>query len=46
VPPFPPDPEAQAAGVIEIVLPNGSSVRVDAQVDERALRRVLAVLRG
>ncbi|HEX4172880.1 MAG TPA: transposase [Acetobacteraceae bacterium] len=46
VPPFPPDPEAQAAGLIEIVLPNGSSVRVDAQVDERALRRVLAVLRG
>jgi transposase len=43
---LPPEGEAQAAGLIEIVLPNGSSVRVDAQVDEQALRRVLAVLRG
>ena len=31
-------------GLIEIVLPGGASVRVDAQVDERALRRVLAAL--
>ena len=38
--------EVQATCLIEIVLPNGSSVRVDAQVDEQALRRVLAVLRG
>jgi transposase len=43
---LPPEGETQAAGLIEIVLPNGSSVRVDAQVDEQALRRVLAVLRG
>jgi transposase len=43
---LPPEVALQAAGLIEIVLPNGSSVRVDAQVDEQALRRVLAVLRG
>jgi hypothetical protein len=43
---LPPYAQAQAGGLIEIVLPNGSSVRVDAQVDEQALRRVLAVLRG
>jgi transposase len=43
---LPPEGETQAAGFIEIVLPNGSCVRVDAQVDEQALRRVLAVLRG
>ncbi len=36
----------QASGLIEIVLPDATSVRVDAQVDERALRLVLAVLRG
>jgi len=41
----PPQGEVQAAGLIEIVLPDGSCVRVDAQVDEQALRRVLAVLR-
>lgn len=34
------------SGLIEIILPDGPSVRVDAQVDEQALRRVLAVLRG
>jgi len=28
------------------VLPGGATVRVDAQVDEQALRRVLGVLRG
>ena len=43
-------PDAAAStspfGLIEIVLPGGPSVRVDAQVDEHALRRVLAVLRG
>jgi len=33
-------------GLIEIVLAGGATIRVDAQVDERALRRVLAVLRG
>jgi transposase len=31
-------------GMIEIALPGGVSVRVDAQVDSGALRRVLAVL--
>ena len=33
-------------GLIEIVLPGGVSVRVDAQVDARALRRVLGALEG
>ena len=32
-------------GVIEISLPDGARVRVDAKVDERTLRRVLKVLR-
>ena len=32
-------------GLIEIVLPGGASVRVDAQVDDRALRCVLGALR-
>jgi transposase len=39
-------PVAPRSGLIEIVLPGGAMVRVDAQVDEQALRRVLAVLRG
>jgi hypothetical protein len=34
----------RAEGLIEIVLPNGASVRVDAHVDARALRRVLGAL--
>ncbi|HWW20696.1 MAG TPA: hypothetical protein VNZ06_07815, partial [Steroidobacteraceae bacterium] len=34
----------RAEGLIEIMLPGGASVRVDAQVDGRALRRVLGVL--
>jgi len=34
------------SGLIEIVLPGGATVRVDAQVDAQALRRVLGVLRG
>ena len=34
------------SGLIEIVLPGGATVRVDAQVDDQALRRVFAVLRG
>ena len=33
-----------ASGLIEIALPGGTSIRVDAQVDEPALRRVLAAL--
>jgi len=38
-------PAAQS-GLIEVVLPGGASVRVDARVNERALRSVLAALRG
>jgi transposase len=34
------------AGLIEIVLPDGVSLRVDADVDGRALRRVLGALSG
>jgi transposase len=37
---------AALSGLIEIVLPGGATVRVDARVDEHALRRVLGVLRG
>jgi len=37
---------AQPSGLIEIVLPGGISVRVDAQVDDRTLCRVLTALRG
>jgi transposase len=39
-------PAPPRSGLIEIVLPGGATVRVDAQVDEQALRRVLGVLRG
>jgi transposase len=35
-----------AGGLIEIVLPNGILVRVDAKVDERALRRVFEALQA
>lgn len=45
--PPPPSTIAQApppSGMIEIVLANGVTLRVDAQVDNRALRRVLDVL--
>ena len=38
-------PLADPFGLIEITLPGGARVRVDAKVDERALRRVLKVLR-
>jgi hypothetical protein len=41
----PPTP-AQPASLVEIVLPTGTALRVDAQVDPRALRRILAALRG
>ena len=37
---------SNAAGRIEIVLPGGIAVRVDAAVDSDALRRVLAALGG
>ena len=40
------EPAEARRGLIEIVLPNGLTIRVDAQVDEHALRRVLEVLRG
>src|SRR5271168_3572614 len=41
----PAQPSAAPAGRIEIVLRRGATVRVDAQVDEAALRRVLAALK-
>jgi hypothetical protein len=41
----PPAPESRT-GIIEIVLPSGERLRVDAWVDEPALRRVLAAIRG
>ncbi len=37
---------AERAGVIEIDLPDGARVRVDGSVNEKALRRVLAAVRG
>ena len=42
----PPPPLLRAEGLIEIILPGGVSVRVDAHVDGRALRRVLGALEG
>ena len=47
IPPVAPPPAAPSGpmnGMIEIALPGGVSVRVDAQVDSGALRRVLAAL--
>jgi transposase len=41
-----PQPEPRPANLVEIALPNGTTIRVDAQIDPRALRRVLAALRG
>ena len=38
--------QAQPASLIEIVLPSGTTLRVDVQVDPRALRRILVALRG
>ena len=35
-----------AGGLIEIVLPDGILVRVDAKIDDRALRRVFAALQA
>lgn len=37
---------ARTPGLIEIIMPDGTTLRVDAQIDPRALRRVLAALRG
>ena len=39
------EPPVAPLGLIEITLPDGARVRVDAKVDERTLRRVLKVLR-
>ena len=52
--PSPPAPPSQSlpaqtpphAGLIEIALPGGASVRVDGSVDGAALRRVLDILEG
>ena len=44
VPTSPPPPSSRLDGLIEIVLPSGVLVRVDAEVDGRALRRVLGAL--
>ena len=43
LPPTPVEP-SRLEGLIEIMLPGGVSLRVDAQVDGRALRRVLGAL--
>jgi transposase len=40
------EPPPRSEGLIEIMLPDGVSLRVDAQVNAKALRRVLDVLRG
>lgn len=45
-PPAPPVQPLPCAGLIEITLPGGVSVRVDASVDGAALRRVLDALEG
>jgi len=45
-PPMGPEPQRRPVSLIEIVLPDGTAVRVDAQIDTRALRRILAALRG
>jgi transposase len=39
-------PLPRLEGLIEIVLPDGVTLRVDAQVDGRALRQVLGALEG
>jgi transposase len=44
VPSPPPPQSSRSDGVIEIVLPSGVLVRVDAAVDGRALRRVISAL--
>lgn len=45
-PPVRSEPQPRPASLIEIVLPDGTAVRLDAQIDPRALRRVLGALRG
>jgi transposase len=44
--PLPRSVLAERAGVIEIDLPDGTRLRLDTLVNERALRRVLSVLKG
>ena len=46
VPQLPPAPTPPHAGLIEIALRGGASVRVDGSVDGAALRRVLDILEG
>lgn len=46
VAPRPVAPPTRPPGLIEIALSDGTTVRVDAGIDARALRRVLAALRG
>ncbi len=46
LPVAPPDVPARPPSLIEIALSDGTTVRVDAGIDPRALRRVLAALRG
>jgi transposase len=41
-----PDIPIPPSGLVEIALPNGTTVRIDAGIDPRALRRVLTALRG
>jgi transposase len=45
-PVVPPDIPARPPDLIEIALSDGTTVRIDARIDPRALRRVLAALRG
>jgi transposase len=42
----PPDVPTRPLGLIEIALPDGTTVRVDVGIDSHTLRRVLAALRG
>jgi transposase len=42
----PPNVSTRPPGLIEIALPDGTMVRVDAGIDPRALRHVLGALRG
>jgi transposase len=45
-PPRSPPPGKGRAGAIEIALPDGARVSVDAFVDEKALSRVLRAMKG
>ncbi len=45
-PATPPDPAVEPDGRIEIVLPDGTAVRVTEAIGAAALRRVLVALRG